>query len=161
MEHNHFLDDPLVAYKAGLAEALGCLLTAEDEGEERGSDSGAPGVVELLASTLRLHLRKQQAFNEYIQKQTSARLVAVNIRDNDDDLPQQTTTTSNTNSSSSTAIQTVTDDDDDEDLIGRRQLLIECFQGVNLHYSSSTIIQQLQTPPSSPEPNTIQVGPSL
>ena len=49
MEHNHFLDDPLVAYKAGLAEALGCLLTAE-EGEERGSDSGAPGVVELLAS---------------------------------------------------------------------------------------------------------------
>nr|CAH0111183.1 unnamed protein product [Daphnia galeata] len=160
MEHNHYLDDPLVAYKAGLAEALGCLLTAEDEGEERGSDSGAPGVVELLASTLRLHLRKQQAFNEYIQKQTSARLVAVNIRDNDDDLPQQTTTTSNTNSSSSTAIQTVTDDDDDEDLIGRRQLLIECFQGVNLHYSSSTI-QQLQTPPSSPEPNTIQVGPSL
>ena len=160
MEHNHFLDDPLVAYKAGLAEALGCLLTAE-EGEERGSDSGAPGVVELLASTLRLHLRKQQAFNEYIQKQTSARLVAVNIRDNDDDLPQQTTfttTTSNTKSSS-TAIQTVTDDDD-EDLIRRRQLLMECFQGVNLHYSSSTI-QQLQTPPSSPEPNTIQVGPSL
>lgn len=163
MEHNHYLDDPLVAYKAGLAEALGCLLTAEDEGEERGSDSGAPGVVELLASTLRLHLRKQQAFNEYIQKQTSARLVAVNIRDNDDDLPQQTTfttTTSNTNSSSSTAIQTVTDDDD-EDLIRRRQLLIECFQGVNLHYSSSSTIQQLQTPPSSPEPNTIQVGPSL
>lgn len=168
MEQSNYVDDPLVAYKAGLAEALSCLLTAE-EGEERrirGSDSGAaaaaaPGViVELLASTLRLHLRKQQAFNEYIQKQTSARLVAVNIRDNDDDLPQQTTTTSNTNSSSSTAIQTVTDDDDDEDLIGRRQLLIECFQGVNLHYSSSTI-QQLQTPPSSPEPNTIQVGPSL
>ncbi len=158
------MDDPLVAYKAGLAEALSCLLTAE-EGEERrirGSDSGAaaaaaPGViVELLASTLRLHLRKQQAFNEYIQEQTSARLVAVNSRDNDD---LQTTLTATTNTAA--AIQTVTDDD--EDSIRRRHLLMECFQGVNLHYYSSSVQHQQQTtaPPSSPEPNANQVGPSL
>ncbi|XP_046440843.1 uncharacterized protein LOC124191581 [Daphnia pulex] len=161
-QSNDYVDDPLVAYKAGLAAALSCLLTAE-EGEEnriRGSDSGAaaaPGVVELLASTLRLHLRKQQASNEYyyIQKQiTSARLVTVNSRDNDD---LQTTLTT-TNTAAAAAIQTVTDDD--EDSIRRRQLLMECFQGVNLHYYSSSVHQTI-APPSSPEPNTNQVGPSL
>lgn len=165
-QSNDYVDDPLVAYKAGLAAALSCLLTAE-EGEEnriRGSDSGsaaaaAPGVVELLASTLRLHLRKQQAFNEYyyIQKQiTSARLVTVNSRDNDD--LQTTLTTTNTAAAAAAAIQTVTDDD--EDSIRRRQLLMECFQGVNLHYYSSSVHQTI-APPSSPEPNTNQVGPSL
>ena len=157
MEQRNYVDDPLVAYKAGLAAALSCLLTAE-EGEEkrRGSDSGAPGVVELLASTLRLHLRKQQAFNEYyIQAQTSARLVAVNSRDNDDPPCQQTAlTTTNT----AAAIQTLTDDE--EDLIRRRQLLTECFQGVNLRYYSSSV-QDPTAPPSSPEPNANQVGPSL
>jgi hypothetical protein len=165
-QSNDYVDDPLVAYKAGLAAALSCLLTAE-EGEEnriRGSDSGAaaaaPGVVELLASTLRLHLRKQQAFNEYyyIQKQiTSARLVTVNSRDNDD--LQTTLTTTNTAAAAAAAIQTVMTDDD-EDSIRRRQLLMECFQGVNLHYYSSSVHQTI-APPSSPEPNTNQVGPSL
>ncbi|EFX88610.1 hypothetical protein DAPPUDRAFT_220795 [Daphnia pulex] len=158
-QSNDYVDDPLVAYKAGLAAALSCLLTAEEGERIGGSDSGAaaaaPGVVELLASTLRLHLRKQQAFNEYysIQKQiTSARLVTVNSRDNDD--LQTTLTTTNT----AAAIQTVTDDD--EDSIRRRQLLMECFQGVNLHYNSSSVHQTI-APPSSPEPNTNQVGPSL
>ncbi|KAK4019256.1 Uncharacterized protein APZ42_030539 [Daphnia magna] len=147
MEQNYFTDDPLVAYKANLAQVLHCLLWT-DEGEEnrRGNDSG---VVELLASTLRLHLRKQQAFNEYVQ-QTSARLVAVDVRDNDNNLPTITT-----NTAIQRQIAAVTDDDDD--LIRRRRLLMECFQGVNLHYSSYT--QQRPTPP--PSPTLSQIGPSL
>lgn len=145
MEQNYAADDPF-AYKATLANVLHCLLST-DEGAEnrRGSNSG---VVELLASTLRLHLRKHQAFNEYVQ-QTSARLVAVDVRDNDDNLPTITTHTT-----IQRQIAAVTDDDD---LIQRRRLLMECFQGVNLHYSSNT--QQHPTPPPSPTLN--QIGPSL
>ncbi|XP_057371175.1 uncharacterized protein LOC130692117 [Daphnia carinata] len=146
MEQNYFIDDPLVAYKANLAQVLHCLLWT-DEGEEnrRGNDSG-----ELLASTLRQHLRKQLAFTEYVQLQTSARLVSVDIRDNGNNLPAITT-----NTAIQRQIAAVTDDDDD--LIRRRTLLMECFQGVNLHYSSYT--QQRLTPP--PSPTLSQIGPSL
>lgn len=137
MMEDYVVEEPLVAYKACLAEALQCLLTAE--GLER-SDSG-----ELLASALRLHLRKQQAFTEYVQ--TSAQLVAVDIRDNDDD----------SGSSDSTTL----DQADDEDSI-RRRLLVQCFQGVNLHYPASAHHQHYHyhrpLPTGSPHS---QLGPSL
>ncbi len=140
MEHYVAMgDEPLVAYKACLAEALHCLLTAE-LGEEEG-DSG-----ELLASTLWQHLRKQLAFTEYVQLQTSARLVSVDIRDNDESA-----------TSSPTTKNTSVDEDDDDDL-NRRRLLMECFQGVNLYYSSPTQ-QHCPLPQSSP-PHS-HVGPSL
>ena len=82
MEHNVAMEDDesLSAYKACLAEALHCLLTDElllGEGED---NSG-----EFLASTLRLHLRKQLAFREYTQQFTSALAVDTTSQTVDDD----------------------------------------------------------------------------
>lgn len=61
-------DEPLMAYRARLEWSLRCLLLAADG--ERGAWSNP----EPLASALQLHLHTQQAYIEYILRQTSARL---------------------------------------------------------------------------------------
>ena len=115
MEHDASSDELLVAYQACLADALRCLLTAEGVD---GNDSDG-----LLASTLRLHLRKQQAFIEY--SRTSAQFGAVDVRH--DDFVQQA----------------------NQDAIQRR-LLIECFQGTSLHYAPIQRCIQYQLNSTSP-----------
>lgn len=130
MEQASLVEEPLAAYKACLAQALACLLTAE------GLDTSDSG--ELLASALRLHLRKQQAFTEYVQIASAHQLVAVDIH----------TALNDCYTAAGTTLQT------DQDLI-RRRLLTECFQGVNLQHSLPAHQHRPQLSPHS------RVGPSL
>ena len=73
-------DEPLMAYRARLEWSLRCLLLAADE--ERGAWFN-PGP---LASALQLHLHTQQAYIEYVLRQTSARL---GVQQQEEDPEQQ------------------------------------------------------------------------